>query len=196
MVRSFNGAAVDEELLGRLAEMALRAPTAGNARGIELLLLVGADEVATYFTATTDEGWRARSARFAGLSRASAVVLVVADPSAYVKRYAAEDKRSSGLGDSAEAWPVPYWIGDAGAATMALLLLCEEAGLSCCFLGAFRGTAALIDELGAPPGVVIYGAVLVGHPDGNDHRSGSLDRPGKRRSQRVHLGRFSAGDQA
>ena len=191
MIRSFSGAPVDEELLGELAELSLLAPTAGNARGIELLLLVGPTEVAAYFAATTDARWRARSTRFAGLSRAAAVVLVLANPAAYVERYAAEDKRSSGLGTGPEAWPVPYWIGDAGAAAMALMLACEEAGLGCCFLGAFRGTDAFIEHLGAPPAFLAYGAILIGNPDGNDHRSASLDRPGTRRAQRVHRGRIS-----
>ena len=195
MTRSFTGDQIDRSLLDELCDLGLRAPTAGNSRGIELVVLSGPAEVATYFALTTDEPWRLRSRRFAGLSRAGAVVLVLADPSAYVERYGAEDKASSGLGDGADAWPVPYWIGDAGATTMALLLACEEQGLGCCFLGAFRGAAALLEEIGSPPGRVLYGAVLIGRADGHDHRSASLDRPGATRAARIHHGQMGRSAQ-
>ncbi|MEI8406061.1 MAG: nitroreductase family protein, partial [Actinomycetes bacterium] len=91
MTRSFSAQPIDAELLVRLARDALRSPTAGNARGIELLVLSGPDEVAQYFAATTDADWRRRSARFAGLARASGVIVVLADPHTYVERYGAED---------------------------------------------------------------------------------------------------------
>ncbi len=191
MTRSFTGDPVGHDVLDALCHLALRAPTAGNARGIELLILDGPDEVATYFSATTDEAWRRRSSRFAGLSRAGAVVIVLADPTTYVDRYGAADKASSGLGEGPEAWPVPYWVGDAGAATMALLLACEEQDLGCCFLGAFRGVEQLLDALGAPARLLVYGAVLIGIPDGADHRSASLDRPGSTRAERIHHGRMA-----
>ena len=190
MTRSFTGDPLDGAVLDRLCDLALRAPTAGNSRGVELLVLAGPTEVATYFSTTTDEAWRQRSVRFAGLARAGAVVVVLADPEVYVERYADADKASSGLGEGPEAWPVPYWVGDAGAATMALLLACEEQGLGSCFLGAFRGTEELLDALGAPEGLLVYGAVLIGTPDGADHRSASLDRPGSTRAERIHHGRI------
>jgi nitroreductase len=195
MTRSFTGEAVDATSLDRLCDLALRAPTAGNSRGVELLILRGEDEVSTYFSCTTDARWRSRSARYAGLSRAGAVIVVLADPSAYVDRYAAEDKVASGLGEGAEAWPVPYWVGDAGAATMALLLACEEEGLGCCFLGAFRGAEQLLEAVGARRDLMVYGAVLIGKPDGADHRSASLDRPGASRAERIHRGRIDRLDQ-
>ena len=122
-------------------------------------------------------------------------MLVLADPDAYVERYGEGDKASSGLGAGTKAWPIPYWIGDAGAATMALLLACEERELGCCFLGAFRGADALASELDIPEELLVYGAVLIGRPDGQDHRSASLDRPGKSRASRVHRGRYGGAAQ-
>ncbi len=196
MTRSFSAQPIDGELLVRLARDALRSPTAGNARGIELLVLSGPDEVAQYFATTTDVAWRQRSARFAGLARASGVIVVLADPHTYVERYGAEDKAASGLGEDLSAWPVPYWIGDAGAATMSLLLSAESLGLGCCFLGAFRGTEDLVARFDIPDRFVVYGAILIGHPDGRDHRSASLDRAGPSRANRVHRGRFGSAGQA
>lgn len=185
MRRSFTGEPVDAVELSSLAAEALRSPTAGNSRGIELGILDGAEAVAAYLDASTDAEWRARSARLEGLRRAGAAVLVLADPSAYVERYAEADKARSGLGAGTGQWPVPYWVGDAGSATMALLLLLEEAGLAACFLGAFRQADEVMEACGCPEGRLLYGCVLVGRADGGDHRSASLDRPGPSRAARV-----------
>jgi len=196
MVRSFDGAALEADLVSSLFEDSLRAPTAGNSRGISWLLFSGSDEVASYFSVTTDAEWRATSTRFEGLSRASAVGVCLADPTLYTKRYSEDDKKSSGLGEHVAAWPVPYWIGDAGAASLAALLLAEDQGLAACFLGAFRGIELLRDLSQIPEGIEIYGSVLLGRPDGNDHRSPSLDLPGPTRSERVHRALFSPNPSA
>ena len=194
MIRSFDASPLDEELVTSLFDDALRAPTAGNCRGIEWVTLIGPQQTATYFDATTDEAWRARSSRFAGLSRASAIGICVANPAAYLRRYAAPDKASSGLGVSEADWPVPFWFGDAGASTMAALLLAEERELAAAFLGSFRGEEDLKGALGIPESYRVYGAILLGRPDDGDHRSSSLDRPGPTRSHRLHRGSF--GDHA
>ena len=191
MVRSFDGSEIDASLVTDIFEQSLRAPTAGNARGISWLVLIGADETDLYFESTTDREWRSRSQRYEGLRRASAVGLCLADPLAYVERYRQDDKIASGLGESPDAWPIPYWIGDAGAACLAALLLVESERLAGCFLGAFRGAPALRRMLSIPEHLVLYGAVLVGIEDGNDHRSSSLDQPGPKRSARVHRRTFT-----
>ena len=85
---------------------------------------------------------------------------------------------------------VPYWFGDAAFSTMTLLLGATDAGLGRCFLGNFRGEVALLGALGVPAGWRLFGAVLVGHPDGQDHRSPSLDRPGPSAADRLHRGRW------
>jgi nitroreductase len=188
MTRSFAAEALDEDEVTTLFEMALRAPTAGNCRGIGIVLLVGPDAVAHYFDAATDASWRSTSRRSEGLSRAAAVGVVVADPGAYVARYAEDDKVSSGLGDSRDAWPVPYWFGDAGAVALAALLLAEERGWAGCFLGAFRHQEELRVALSIPEEHMIYGAVLLGRPDGADHRSASLERPVPTRRSLVRRG--------
>ncbi len=192
MVRSFDGSPLDQPVVTSIFEEALRAPTAGNARGIEWVVLLGASEVAAYFDAATDESWRLTSARAPGLRRASAIGICLADPAAYAERYAEDDKSASGLGAGPDAWPVPYWIGDAGASTMAALLLASEAGLDAAFLGAFRRVAKIKEAMSIPEELIVYGAVLLGHSDGADHRSRSLDRAGPTRAERIHRGRYSA----
>jgi nitroreductase len=192
MVRAFDGTELDEDELAAMCADALFAPTAGHSRGIEAVVLAGGSGSARYLEAATDADWRERSPRAPGLARAGGAVLVVCSPATYAARYAEGDKSSSGLGDEG-AWPVPYWYGDAGAFTMALLLVAEERGRAACFLGAFRNTDRVLREVGAPPDRRLYGAVLLGMADGTEVRAASLARPGTTRDERVVRGRFATG---
>jgi nitroreductase len=191
MTRAFDGSPVDEAHLVSLCAEAMRAPTAGHARGVDAVVLHGADGVATYLSAATDERWRTTAPRAAGLAAAGAAVVVVCDPRAYAARYAEADKEASGLGDPA-AWPVPYWHGDAAFFTMALLLLAEDAGLAACFLGAFRRHDEVLSAIRAPEGSALFGAVLLGGSSPVQVPSASTSRPGRTRAERVHRGGFSA----
>ncbi len=177
MVRSFAATPLDRSLTVMLATNALRAPTAGNARGVSLVVLDDPALVETYWELATDADWRATSSRFPGLSRAPVAVLIFSHQADYLERYRAQDKATSGLGQGADAWPVPYWHGDAGAATFALLLGATSAEIGACFLGAFRGRDDVTARFGGETTASWFGTVLLGHPDGMDHRSRSLDRP-------------------
>ncbi len=191
MVRSFDPGPVEAGLVDRLLDDALRAPTAGNAGATSWLVLDRPADRDLYWDRTTTADWRARSRRWPGLSRAPVVVLSLTSETAYRRRYAEADKAGSGLGDPRTDWPVPYWFADAGCAVMTLLLLAAEAGLGAGLLGNFRGEAALKDALGIPPEQRLFATVLLGRPDGADHRSASLARPADRR-HRVHHGRWAA----
>lgn len=188
MVRSFTGQPLPPGLAQRMLADSLRAPTAGHARGTAWLVLQGGEQTAAYWACTTTEAWRRRSRRWPGLSRAPVVALSLASPAEYERRYDEPDKADGGGG--AAAWPVPYWFGDAAFATMALLLQATAEGLGACFLGNFRGEAPLLGALGVPEGWRLFGAVLLGHPEGPDPRSPSLDRPGPDRAARIHHGRW------
>jgi nitroreductase len=191
MVRSFSREPVALDVVDRLVEGALRAPTAGHTRGTAWVALQGADQTAAYWAATTDARWRAEHWEWAeGLMRAPVVLLSYASPDAYVARYAAPDKAASGLGVSEEHWPIPYWYCDAAFAVMAVLLGATDAGLGACLLGAFRGEEAVAAALGVPAGWRLFGAVALGHPDGESHRSSSLDRTGPKPADRIHRGRW------
>jgi nitroreductase len=152
-------------------------------------VLEGPTETATYWDSTTDQAWRARNPdRFGGLRRAPVVLLSYGSPAAYAERYGEPDKDDARLagGD----WPVPYWFGDAAFGVMAVLLAAVDAGLGACLLGNFRGEAVLAARLQVPDGWHLFGAVLLGRPDGQDHRSRSLHRATPERAQRVHRGRW------
>jgi nitroreductase len=182
MVRSFDATPVDLDWLEQRCADALWAPSAGNSAGVRLST-IGRLLVPEFMSHATDEEWRNSARRAPGLTRAGAVVLVTTRPSDYTSRYAEPDKAHAGL-DDGDAWPVPYWHADAAMATMALLLLLEEAGLAATLWGNFRHGeeilrwAKISDE-------ELFGSVLLGHADGNDVPSKSLERSVPSRSERV-----------
>ncbi len=190
MVRSFSTDPVDRKVVDRLLAAALRAPTAGNTGGTAFLSLHGPHETATYWDTTTDESWRADSGRYAGLRRAPVILLAYTSADAYVTRYAEPDKDDPRLGHDQGEWPVPYWTGDAAFAVMTILLAAVDADLGACVLGNFRGEGALNAALGVPAGWQLFCAVVLGHPDGQDHRSASLARPVPPEETRLHWGRW------
>jgi nitroreductase len=98
------------------------------------------------------------------------------------------------LGLEAAAWPVPYWIGDAAFGVMTILLGAVDAGLGACVLGNFRGEGTLARALGVPSTWRLFCAVPLGHADGLDHRSRSLDRERLNRDARVHHGSWTGND--
>ncbi|MFI5036370.1 MAG: nitroreductase family protein [Acidimicrobiales bacterium] len=182
MVRSFDATPVDPAWLEALCADALRAPTAGNAAGVRMRVVTAA-RLAEYFDAATDAAWRAGSARYPGLARAGAAVLVTARVEDYLARYAEPDKAASGLAQS-DAWPIPYWYVDAAMATMALLLLVEEAGWQAAIWGSFRHAERVLTWAGAD-GEELVATVLVGRADGSDHPSASRLRAVPPTAQRV-----------
>ena len=189
MCRNFSSEPVDPALVERILEAALRSPTAGNTAGTAWVVLSGSDETSAYWEATTDARWRAANPEWAGgLRRAPVVLLSYASPGAYVARYAEPDKSRSGLGSSEAAWPVPYWFGDAAFGVLAVLLCAVDAGLGACVLGNFRGEAALASSLGVPDAWRLFGAVALGVPAGNAHRSRSLNRTAPGARERIHHG--------
>jgi nitroreductase len=189
MVRSFSTEPLGPGVLDGLLAAALRSPTAGNTGGTAWVVLEGPMETAAYWDSTTDQAWRARNPdRFGGLQRAPVVLLSYGSPAAYAERYGEPDKDDARLADG--DWPVPYWFGDAAFGVMAVLLAAVEASLGACLLGNFRGEATLADRLQVPGGWHLFGAVLLGRPDGRDHRSRSLDRATPAEAERVHRGRW------
>jgi nitroreductase len=192
MVRSFRTDPVGRDVIERILDAALRSPTAGNTGGTAWVVLNGEDETALYWDATTDEPWRKGSDRFEGLRRAPVVLLAYASAQAYVDRYGEADKADvSDLGAGVERWPVPYWTGDAAFGVMTVLLAAVDAGLGACILGSFKGEDELAGQLGVPPAWRLFCAVVLGHPDGQDRPSPSLERPRPLPSERIRWGAWA-----
>jgi len=182
MVRSFDATPVDLDWLEQCCADALWAPSAGNSAGVRLST-IGRSLVPEFMAHATDEEWRRSARRASGLARAGAVVLVTTRPVDYTSRYAEPDKAHAGL-DNVEAWPIPYWHTDAAMATMALLLLLEEAGLAATLWGNFRQSEEIL-RWARISEEELFASVLLGHADGRDVPSSSLTRDVPSRVERV-----------
>ncbi len=187
MTRAFSSDPLDSEVVEELIDLARRAPSAGNTAALEWLVLDTAADVSAYWDTTLAPG---RRAGFAWPHLLSAPVIVVAwvDPWAYPARYSEADKAHTSLGESLDAWPVPYWFVDGGAAVQTLLLAAQDAGLGALFFGLFEHEAAVRERFGVPSSFRAIGAVALGHR--------APDRPSQSRRRRrgldevIHRGRW------
>lgn len=162
MVRAFTPDPVDPTVVDHLVDLARRAPSAGNSQGMAYVVLEGR-RTAAYWDVSLPPDRRATFG-WPGLVDAPVLVLVLVRPAAWVERYAEPDKAATGLGASADAWPVPYWWVDVGMAAEHLLLGAVDAGLGACFFGPFGHEASVLADLGVPDGWRLVGTVALGHP--------------------------------
>ena len=190
MTRSFTREPVEPGVVDRLVDLAARAPSAGKTQGWHLVVLEG-DDTRRYWDTTLPVERRA-SFRWTHLLDAPVIALPLADPGAYVERYAQPDKARSGLGDGVDAWPVPYWTVDASMSVMTLLLAAEDAGLGALFFGVFGAEAAVRAEFSLPDDLQLLGAIALGHPrpegDGPGRSAARRRRPA---SEIIHRGGWS-----
>lgn len=166
MTRAFSSDPVDPAVIDSLVDLASRSPSAGKTQGWHLVVLEGA-ETARYWDFTlpgTGPDEKRSGFRWQRLLDAPVLMLALADPVAYVDRYAEKDKARTGLGESADAWPTPYWTIDASMAVMTLLHAAENAELGALFFGVFQREAAVRAELGIPDRMQMIGAIAMGHP--------------------------------
>jgi len=188
MVRRFLDRPLPPGALDRVLAAALRGPSAGFAQGTDLLVLEGA-ATARYWEVTLPPGRRA-AFPWPGLLVAPALVVAVANPTAYVARYAEPDKVATGLGGGVEAWPVPYWFVDTAMAVMLVLLAAVDEGLAASFFGVFEHEPAVKEAFGVPSDRRLVGTIAIGHPDPADRPSRSASRPRRSTGDVIHRGRW------
>lgn len=186
MVRSFTDAPVDESARDALISALLCGPSAGNTRSLEVLVLEG-NHVASYWD-TTLPASRRQTFPWPRLLHAPLLLVPYVRPGAYVERYGEPDKAGTGLGDGADAWEVPYWWVDGGAAVENVLILVKSFDLGACFFGQFDHEPAICTQFGVPTGYRAVGTIAVGHPDGDDRPSVSAARQRPDTSEIVHWG--------
>lgn len=190
MVRSYRADPVATELLDELLSLACKGPSAGNTWGTHFVVLQGPEQTAIYWDLTLPLE-RRQNFPWPGLLHAPVIVLPCGDADAYVERYSQHDKAKTGLGDSTDAWNIPYWHVDTAMATMTLLHAATNAGLGALFFGVFDHEPAVCQALGIPASVRPIGAVALGWPDGdNDRMSKSAKRGRPPLDQIVHRGRW------
>jgi nitroreductase len=178
---------VPPEVVERLLDHAIRAPSAGFSQGWAFLVLSEDADRERFWSVTTSadapDGWLTR------MRRAPLLVVVLSNKDAYLDRYAEPDK---GWADRDEArWPVPYWDVDAGMAALLMLLTAVDEGLGACFFGVpAERVEGLRAAFGVPASHRPVGVVSVGYPGGEDRRSPSLRRGRRGLDEVVHRGRW------
>lgn len=206
MTRDFLPDPVPDEILAHLVDLAARAPSAGKTQGWHLVVLRG-DETAVFWDLSLPVD-RRPGFRWQGLLRAPVIAIALADPQAYVTRYGESDKARTGLGQSRDEWPTPYWTVDGSMALMTLLLAAEDLGLGALFFGVFNAEAEIRSALTIPDSLEILGAVALGYaadpgsksdagPTSSvaakspvDDRGRSASRPRRRAEEIIHHRRF------
>jgi nitroreductase len=187
MVRSFAATPIPADLLDRVLRAGLRAPSAGNTQGTDLVVLAGG-ETNRYWDVTLPAERRDDFA-WPGLLLAPVLIVVIASPKAYAERYSEADKAGSGLG-RVDRWLVPYWYIDAAFVAMLIQLAAINEGLGALFFGIFDHVQALRRELGVPSDREPIGTIALGHPSGPDRPSRSSKRPRRRFDEVVHRGEW------
>jgi nitroreductase len=187
MVRRFEQRPLPPELLDRVLESAMHAPSAGFSQGTTLVVLDRPEAVERFWATIADPAWEHRLDRSAG---PPVLVLVLSDKQAYLDRYGEPDKAGLGM-DVEQGWPVPYWDLDAAMGAMLLLLAAVDAGIGGWLFGVFYGEQPLLAELGVPPGRRLIGVVGLGWPAVGDRPGGSPRRRRRRPlDEVVHRGRW------
>jgi nitroreductase len=191
MVRHYDaGRAVPPEVVDRIVDNGLRAPSAGFSQGWGFLVLDNAADIALFRDAARPaedpDRW------FAANVEAPLLIVALANKDAYLDRYAQADK---GHADRSDAWwPAPYWDIDTGFASLLMLLTAVDEGLGACFFGLpadridnFRG------EFGVPAHFNPIGAISIGYSDEPARDLSSRRRP---KADVVHRGRWQTAPSA
>lgn len=194
MVRRFDPERdVPLDTVRRLVALAQRAPSAGHTQGWDVLALTEAQDRARFWEVSSEppgDGADPSSAWLRGVCAAPVLLVMLADPTAYLDRYAEPDK---GWTDrSLDRWPIPYWDTDTAMAAMVVLLGAVDAGLGALFFGV-PGTRhdALKAAYAVPSGRRVVGVIALGH-EAERVRSPSLRRGRRPLGEVLHVGRFGA----
>jgi nitroreductase len=189
MVRNYDPVRpVPPEVVERIVEHAIRAPSAGFSQGWGFLVLEEATD--------RDRFWRAATPETAPWQRwlvhmrhAPLIIVAHSNKSVYLDRYAQPDK---GWADRDEGrWPAPYWDIDTGFASLLMLLTAVDEGLGACFFGiAPERIHRYRAEFGVPAEFHPIGAISIGYP-APDHQSASLKRGRRPVAEVAHRGDWS-----
>ena len=190
MVRNYDpDRPVPDEVVERLLEHAIRAPSAGFSQGWAFLVLQDAADIELFWRSTTEPD-RKEDSWLRGMKRAPLIVVPHSNRDQYLDRYAEPDK---GWTDRDESrWPVPYWHIDTGFAALLMLLTAVDEGLGACFFGIPpEHTSSYRAAFGVPPDFSPIGAITIGYPE-PDRRSPSLRRGRRSVDLVTHRGRWGA----
>jgi nitroreductase len=197
MIRSYDPERpVPPEIVDKIVNHALRAPSAGFSQGWGFLVLTEQADRDLYWSSTTDGdlGEAQSDTEWKGswldrMRTAPLIIVALSNKSVYLDRYAQDDK---GWTDRDEShWPVPYWDIDTGFASLLMHLTAVNEGLGSCFIGLPVPTiGAFKAAFGIPEEYSPIGTLTVGYRAA-DKRSPSLKRGHRPVDDVVHHGRWA-----
>ncbi|MFF5296919.1 nitroreductase family protein [Paractinoplanes globisporus] len=192
MVRTYDpDRPVPREVVDKIVQHGLRAPSAGFSQGWGFLVLTEPADRDLYWAVTTggdaEPVWRGDW--LTRMRNAPVIVVCLANKSVYLERYAQPDK---GWTDRSEShWPVPYWDIDTGFAALLMHLSAVDEGLGSCFFGIPVETVADFKKaFGVPGEFNPIGTLSIGYR-APDKRSPSLKRGHRPVDEVVHHGRWA-----
>ena len=177
---------VPGEIVDRILENALRAPSAGFSQGFGFLVLDTPEDLARFRAAATPdeepENW------FSANVQAPLLIVVHSNKDAYLDRYAESDKGHTDR--SEDWWPVPYWDVDTGMSALLILQTAVDAGLGACFFGLpVDRIPAYREAFGVPENLKPIGAVSIGY---SDEPPRDLSKRRKPAGDLIHRGRWNS----
>lgn len=185
MVRHFAGEPVPKEMVDRILELALRAPSAGFSQGSAHMVVTDVELKKKVAKLQGEEDYSS-SGFHRWISEAPVAIVACVSEKLYHDRYNEPDKLNE---EGKEiGWPTPYWFFDIGAGCMIVLLAAVDAGLSAAFSGVFdvKGVKEL---LGIPMHFHPVGVISIGR-GAEDVKSPSLKRGRRQWSDVVHHNRW------
>jgi len=162
VVRNYIDIECSIDPLLEIPKNAIKIPTAGFSRGIEILISTESKNILEVskifgeidFVSNGLNPW---------ISKSKALYFILVNEEAYHQRYEMKDKANA---INSKNWDVPYWYLDAGAAMMNCMLLIEESDFSSGFMGLHNIKRDLIHELfKIPLNYKIAGLVTAGISD-------------------------------
>jgi nitroreductase len=184
MVRRFAQRPVPSDVVDRILDVGRRAPSAGFAQGVELLVLDTPDTVSVFWETTRDPefGWEPETTEHGP----PVLILPLPDARRYVERYSQPDKIAFGMDEEAN-WPVRFWEIDAAMAAMSILFAAVDEGLGGWFFGITHGERELLDRFGVPEHLRPIGIIGLGYRADDEEPSGSwMKRRRRPFAEQVH----------
>ena len=159
IVRNYEESKLEFPQLSEVAEHAIKIPTAGFSRGIEIVHISEKENIITIAKYSNEDSYVAKGFE-KWISKSLSLFLIIINTEAYHDRYRQLDKKHA---TNSEDWSIPYWFVDAGASMMNCMLLIEEIGLKSGFLGSHNMDIDNIkNHLSIPDDYLILGFVTAG----------------------------------
>jgi len=147
-IRRFGREDVSPEMVERILQAAIKAPSAGNCQPWHFFVVRNPEVKRGLARAAYGQGF---------VAEAPVVIVVCAEPARSAARYG---QRGSRL----------YCLQDTAAATEHILLAATALGLGACWVGAFDETAAA-NVLNLPTGLRPVAIIPIGHPAERPYRT-------------------------